>query len=336
MSEEVKEELKEKLESAAEDAAKGNPEGVPNEDTPGEVSKETPEANTDEPTEVDDSVPSWLDDPDYREYFGGSSNEDDESGEFKKIPVEEYNALVEAANNWKSFEGNEVAMAVISHINSGGKVEDLISHFDTRDYSKMSPEELFEIDLRSTPDITDEEISEALEEFRAEPSYRQKKTAIELREKLSSRKNKNGQGLVAAYQNNIKKHESMVAKFTEDFDGEINRWKGKSYFDVPVTDDVVQEIRQFVKSTNGMILADKSGNIDAKKYFQAVFALLYQTEIAGAKLSKGAKKAAAKYIAEHQNAGVENKPGGEVPSNVNTDGVDWNAKFRKTFGAKKK
>lgn len=297
---------------------------------------ESPEGDGQEPSGEDSPVSSWSEDPDYADYIPKETSSGD--GEFKKVSLEEYNSLVEDANNWRNFSGNEVAMAVINHVNGGGKIEDLVSHFDTRDYSKMSPAELLELDMRSNGDFTDEEISDAIENFNDEPSYRQKQKAIELREKFSSRKQNNGSGLVSAYKNNLKKHEEIVGKFNADFESELSKWKNKgSFFDVPVTDGVVQEIRQFVKESNGMILANPDGTINAKRYFSAVFTSLYLPKIVEAKQRKAASKAAEKYVREHQNAGGgSERSGGEVPSNVDTKNVDYSAEFRKTFQTKRK
>jgi len=101
-----------------------------------------------------------------------------------------------------------------------------------------------------------------------------------------------GGDLVTAYNKNLERHEQVVSKFKSDFQGELDKWKNKgSFFDVEITDDVVKDLQQFVDERNGMILADKDGNVDAKAYFKAVFAMRYLHKVAEAKQNKGARKA---------------------------------------------
>lgn len=310
----------------------GEPEGgeAAESDTEGENS-EGGEPIGDEGGEYDDR-PSYHNDPDYADYIDGGGNSGDD-GEFKKVPVEEYNKLVEAANNWRAFEANEVALAVVAHVNAGKPIEELVAEFDTRDYSSMSEEDLFLLDVRSTPGITEEEIEEALDEFKSMPAYKRKKMAAEVREQFSSRKGKGGSGLVAAKRNMEEAHTKRIERFEADFNNELNKWKTKKvYFDVPITDAEVKELRQLVFQEGGLTFLDKDGNYDAKKAFKAAFALKYTHKLAEAKQKKGARKAQESYIREHQNAGADpNRAGGEVPSNIEKKVLDENAAARAEY-----
>ena len=280
--------------------------------------------------------PSWSSDPDYADYI--SETPTSENKDVKQVPIEEYNELMEAANNWRELQRNDVALAVIGHLSSGGKVEDLVSQFDTKDYSKLSNDEIYSIGLRrDVPDITDEEIEEALEEFKDEPPYKQKMKVAAIRKELSSGSKKGGGDLVTAYNKNLERHEQVVSKFKSDFQGELDKWKNKgSFFDVEITDDVVKDLQQFVDERNGMILADKDGNVDAKAYFKAVFAMRYLHKVAEAKQNKGARKATENYMREHQNAGSNaNRPAATDSPATDKRSVNINAKFREEFGKKR-
>jgi len=282
-------------------------------DQASDQASEQPEGSS----ESDDS-PSWSSDPDYADYI--SETPTSENKDVKQVPIEEYNELMEAANNWRELQRNDVALAVIGHLSSGGKVEDLVSQFDTRDYSKLSNDEIYSIGLRrDVPDITDEEIVAAI------------------RKELSSGSKKSGGDLVTAYNKNLERHEQVVSKFKSDFQGELDKWKNKgSFFDVEITDDVVKDLQQFVDERNGMILADKDGNVDAKAYFKAVFAMRYLHKVAEAKQNKGARKATENYMREHQNAGSNaNRPAATDSPATDKRSVNINAKFREEFGKKR-
>lgn len=284
--------------------------------------KETPESDS-SPKETTEEVKteeaqeepsSFEDDPDYADFYTGTKPVE---GDKVSVSSDEYSSLKQAATELEQLKNNPTALAVLSHFQNGGTIEQLVSRFDTRDYSKMSEADLYRLDLSQVPGVTQEEIDDEMERFEDMSAVQRKRLAAEIRERLERSRNKGADELVSSIEQSKTKEQEVLASFNKDFEAEIERWEKKGkYFGLNYDKQMADKVRQFVKETNGLIFINSDGSLNARNFHTAVVALLDLPRLASAKLNEGVRKGVKNVVKEVHNAGDNNaSPGGsENPS----------------------
>ena len=309
---------------------------VPQVETPTE---ETPVETTETTQEVVDEVEaeeSFEEDPDYKDFYTGAKAP--EEGDKVSVSSEEYSSLKQAASELEQLKNNPTALAVLNHFTSGGTIEQLVSRFDTRDYSKMSEVELYRLDLASVPGVTQEEIDDELERFEDMSAVQRKRLAAEIRERLERNRNKGADELVSSVEQSKQQEQQMLANFNKEFEAEIEKWEKKGkYFGLNYDKQMAGKVRQFVKETNGLIFINPDGSLNARNFHTAVVALLDLPRLASAKLNEGVRKGVKNVVKEVHNAGDKSAtPGGsENPQATKRIDDPYEAWVRSQSGAKR-
>jgi len=150
--------------------------------------------------------------------------------------------LVEAAYNFRKSGGNDV-MAFVNELTGGYK-----------DINKMSMDEMYEANYRNgiakRYQLSEDDIEEALDDFRMLSSAKKAEIIDPIREKLEQ-ESKNGiKNLSDKFAGNYKDQEEKVQAFekrertsVEELDNKLNALVGKTLHRVQVTTEMAKELR---------------------------------------------------------------------------------------------
>ena len=151
--------------------------------------------------------------------------------------------LVEAAYNFRKSGGNDV-MAFVNELTGGYK-----------DINKMSMDEMYEANYRNgiakRYQLSEDDIEEALDDFRMLSAAKKAEIIDPIREKLEQ-ESKNGiKSLSDKFAGNYKEQEEKVKAFeqrertsVEELDNKLNALVGKTLHRVQVTTEMAKELRE--------------------------------------------------------------------------------------------
>jgi hypothetical protein len=151
--------------------------------------------------------------------------------------------LVEAAYNFRKSGGNDV-MAFVNELTGGYK-----------DINKMSMDEMYEANYRNgiakRYQLSEDDIEEALDDFRMLSAAKKAEIIDPIREKLEQ-ESKNGiKNLSDKFAGNYKEQEEKVQAFekrernsVEELDNKLNALVGKTLHRVQVTTEMAKELRE--------------------------------------------------------------------------------------------
>lgn len=161
---------------------------------------------------------------------------------------QDYNAhisdpLVEAALNFRRSGGTDV-LSFVSELTSGYK-----------DVSKMSMDEMYETHYRNTIakryNLSEDDIEEALDEFKRKSPAIKAEIVDPIREKLEEESKKGIKSLSDKFAGKAKDDEDKVVAFQErerksleELDSKLNALVGKTLHRVPVTADMAKQLRE--------------------------------------------------------------------------------------------
>jgi hypothetical protein len=178
-----------------------------------------------------------------------------------------------------------------------GQVQDFLGLLDTLppDPDKMSPEMLKEMEIRFyDKNITPEDLEEVLEEFKEKKNFEKMKDVSSFAALLRQDRQNGLKMLEGSVTSKATATKESIVKATQEAESELNgTYKGKLFFGVPVTDEVVNKVMNSIRQ-NGISFKRADGSPDVSKAIQSALVESYLPDMLQEAFNRGVRTASKK------------------------------------------
>ena len=226
---------------------------------------ETPEAKVVEPVKK-----SWFE-------------EEEEKPESKSEPVKVDNELeelrkrlAEIENRNKELETIPEIQAIVEAKKSGKEVSDVLKELRGVDYDAMTPEQLYEHDLKSKG-FAEDEIEELKIDFLSQTLAKQKLQTLDVKDRLKYEQSMKFQNAQQRNQEVQRQQEEIASRNTQKAQAELDSLSGqlenKEMFGVVLTPDIIKSVKDSI--INEKVIGDPINGFDIQKSFEENFKSKY-------------------------------------------------------------
>ena len=256
--------------------------------------------------ESNEETPWWEKESTKTESNSIKSAELSEAEKYKK-ELEDYKA------RYSQLESIPEVAAIIGAKQSGKEVSEVLKDLVGTDYDKMSPKELFELDLKQKG-FTSEEIEELSETFGEKSTAVQKLETLQIKERLKSEQSQK----IQQYQSNVPKVDTKVSIREQNFkkaEEEVNNLSsldGKELYGVTLTKDIIDSVKDAI--ANKYVMGDEDNGFDIASSFDFHFKAMYTPLIVKANVQKATTKAKESVLNEvtRPDKNITDRPGTET------------------------
>ncbi len=202
-----------------------------------------------------------------------------------KARLEEYEALMK----------DPEIEAIIAAKKSGKNLFDFIEEIKPVDYNKLSEEKLFEISLKKLG-VTDEAITEALEEFRELPKWKQAKEVADVKTSLEREQSERLKKFPQDVARQMEARNNFIKKAELELDKSVDNIVGKELYGMKITDSEANAIKDTVK--NGIAFYKQDGSFDVQKSIEHALWDKFKKEIVRANINKARASNAEEFFKE--------------------------------------
>lgn len=188
------------------------------------------------------------------------------------------------AEEYESLLKDPLIEAIIAAKKSGKNPMDFYNEIKPIDYNKMQPEQLFELELKKLG-VTDDSFTEAMDEFKAMPKWKQLKEVEPLKVNLEK---ENSERLKRFHQdaNHQREAQAQLRKKTElSLDKELDAIYGKELFGMKITDAERDVLKNTVLNELAVRTRDGQG-IDIQRSLELALWDKFKKEVVRANINK--------------------------------------------------
>jgi hypothetical protein len=256
----------------------------------------------------------WWDD--YEDKVVTESKNQPSQEDLLKKQLEEYEAKL------KQIESIPEVLALIDAKKSGKDVNSALKELIGTDFDKLSPLELYELDLKSKG-FTDDEVAELSEVFGEKSSAMQKLETLSIKERLKAEQ----QEKLQQYVQQAPKLEAPQTKAQENItkaETEVNNLAnlvGQELYGVTLTKEIVDSVKDAI--ANKYVMGDAENGFDIKGSFDLHFKALYTPLIVKANVQKATAKAKEQVLNEmtRPDKGINQRAGTETVKDTDAKSV---------------
>lgn len=185
--------------------------------------------------------------------------------------------------------------AIIAAKKSGKNLFDFIEEIKPVDYSKVSEEKLFEMSLKKLG-VTDEAITEALEEFRELPKWKQAKEVADVKTSLEREQSERLKKFPQDVARQMEARNNFIKKTELDLDKKLDGLAGKELFGLKITEAEQTTLRNTV--LNELAVYGPDGNVDIERSLELALWDKFKKEIVRANINKARASNAEEFFKE--------------------------------------
>ena len=227
--------------------------------------------------ETNDEIPEWL-----REIHGEKKTEQP-SNEPQK-PNENREDYSKRLEEYENLLKNPLVAKAVEYAKAGKEdATEFLQAITGPDHASMSNEELQLAYLKSQPDLTQEDIEEAMEDFKQLKPYQQKQAVAPIRSELDKQKAEKLKSLSfnrtsdESVQQRAKAAEEAKSKLPET----LSQYKKSGYYGMAVSDEMAVAIEHYINNVEAVpVLKDgKLVSYDLKKSVDRAMKELFFTDL---------------------------------------------------------
>lgn len=227
------------------------------------------------------------------------------------VPVDKNTTSPNEAKE-STFELDEDLKLISEYKKSGKTLADFVKEYQVEDFSTWADEKIVEEGLKNFMNLEQEEMEQALYDFKSSSVFQKKQLVESFREKFERKNEEKLKQLKGSNADLEAKTQAITAKYQSDLNNYAQQIANKEMYGLKITDEMSSRLKEYIDKEFSIQRAD--GSFDIEKVYDIALWLNYGADLVKANVTKAKNEGREQVIKEVTNPSRNTTSSGKLVS----------------------